>query len=100
MRADKRKDRRRQVAQPALLVQDSGAIIAPCTMLDVSAGGARLILPSEMDVPSQFVILLSKLHRAAKRHCYVIWTKGNQVGVRFPQPAKRPPDPSGKHPTA
>lgn len=90
MGAEKRKSRRRQVCQPALMVDDNGSVIGPCTLLDVSAGGARLSLPAEVTLPSEFVVLLSKYRGAAKRRCILTWTMGTQAGIRFPEPVERP----------
>jgi hypothetical protein len=85
MGVEKRKVRRRHVLQPALIIDDNGAVVGPCTMLDVSAGGAKLMLSTELTLPPTFVILLSKYSGALKRHCVVAWQKGRQVGIRFPE---------------
>ncbi len=88
MRAEKRKARRRQVYQPALMVHDDGSVIGKCTMLDVSAGGARLVLVAEINPPPEFTILLSRYRRAPKRRCVLAWKRGAQLGIRFPEPEK------------
>jgi hypothetical protein len=59
------------------------AIIGQCTMLDVSAGGARLKLNGDLTIPDQFTLFLSKIDRRLKRDCVVAWRKDKQVGVRF-----------------
>ena len=55
-----RKLERRIVLQAATMVQNDGSMIGPCTMLDVSAGGARLKVASGGIVPEEFVLLLSQ----------------------------------------
>ena len=91
MGIDKRKERRRQIYQPALMINERGAVIGPCRILDVSAGGARLALNAEVDVPATFLILLSKYRGAPKRQCILSWKKGMQVGIRFQEHGKPPP---------
>lgn len=65
------------------MVNSDGSMIAPCTMLDVSAGGARLKLGAEIAVPNEFILLLSKFDGRMSRRCFVAWRDEKQVGVRF-----------------
>jgi hypothetical protein len=90
MRLDKRKERRKQVAQPALMIDDNGSVIGICTMLDVGAGGARLKLLGDVTVPPTFSIFLSKFSQAPQRRCIVAWAKGAEVGIRFESIVKKP----------
>ena len=83
MGAEHRKSSRRRVEQSVLIRSADGAIIGQCTMLDVSPGGARLLLEGGVAVPELFTLLLSKLDGKLKRHCVVSWRKDAQVGVRF-----------------
>ena len=83
MGAEHRKSTRRRVEQSVLIRSVEGAIIGQCTMLDVSAGGARLKLSGETSAPELFTLLFSKLDSALKRHCVVAWRKDRQLGVRF-----------------
>jgi hypothetical protein len=83
MGAQQRKFSRRKVEQSVLMMSDEGSIIGPCTMLDVSEGGARLKLGSNLAVPEHFTLLLSKIDGRLKRHCVVAWRKEKQLGVRF-----------------
>ncbi|MEJ0076931.1 MAG: PilZ domain-containing protein [Alphaproteobacteria bacterium] len=82
MGAEHRKFPRRRVEQFVLMMWDN-AIIGQCTMLDVSAGGARLKLNGDLTVPDQFTLLLSKIDGRLKRQCVVAWRKEKQIGVRF-----------------
>jgi hypothetical protein len=88
--AEKRKDPRRQISQPAILVGGDGSMIGACVMLDVSAGGARLKFVQQVDLPSEFTILLSRYRRAVKRNCILAWKRGVEAGIRFPSSAQSP----------
>lgn len=83
MGAEHRKFTRRRVEQSVLMAADNGVIIAQCTMLDVSAGGARLKLAGDVTVPEQFTLFLSKIDARLKRRCVIAWRKEKQIGVRF-----------------
>ena len=83
MSAERRKSPRRTVNQPVLMMGEGGAMIAPCTMVDVSAGGARLKLDGEVPVPNEFNLMLSKFNAALMRRCLIAWRNEQQMGVRF-----------------
>ena len=83
MGAENRKFPRRRVEQSVLMTADNGSIIGQCTMLDVSAGGARLKLDGDLTVPEHFTLFLSKVDGRLKRQCVVAWRKDKQMGVRF-----------------
>jgi hypothetical protein len=83
MGANHRKLPRHRVEQAVLIMSVEGSVIAQCTMLDVSSGGARLELESSVVPPELFTLLLSKLDGKLKRHCVVAWRKEKQMGVRF-----------------
>jgi len=79
----KRRHRRSVVSQPALMVDDNESIIGGCTMLDVSAGGARLKLNGTFAGPNEFALLLSKFNTGIRRRCLVAWHSNDELGVRF-----------------
>jgi PilZ domain-containing protein len=81
--AQHRKFQRRRVEQAVLMMSDEGTVIGQCTMLDVSGGGARLKLGTDLAVPEHFTLLLSKIDGRPKRRCVVAWRKDKQMGVRF-----------------
>ena len=83
MSIERRKHPRRAVRQPVTIVQKDGAIIAPCTMLDVSAGGARLKLDAPTSVPNEFILQLSEFGPRLIRRCLIAWRDERQMGVRF-----------------
>ena len=82
MSTEKRKYPRRFVQQRAILVNDDGAILGKCLMLDVSASGAKLKRAAPTPLPPRFVLVLSRDGRL-QRHCVVVWQSGATLGVRF-----------------
>jgi hypothetical protein len=69
-----------------LIVDSEGSIVNRCMMVNVSASGARLILPAATEVPDCFVLVLSK-NGEVRRQCEVTWRREKSVGVRFVLPA-------------
>ena len=65
------------------MVRQDGTIIGQCTMLDVSAGGARLKVDTALDAPSEFILVLSKVDPRMRRQCSVAWRDAKNLGVRF-----------------
>jgi hypothetical protein len=83
--AEKRKQRRRDTAVPALAVGQDGKPIAPCVMKDISNGGARLAFADHAEIPDWFVLWLSKGGKP-RRNCRVQWRRGVEIGVAFVGP--------------
>jgi hypothetical protein len=77
-----RKAVRRQLQHFTWIVDDQGASIADCLLLDVSASGAQLKLEDPRVVPERFDLLLTADGRM-RRHCEVVWRTQNRIGVRF-----------------
>ena len=82
--AEKRRIHADRLASPAMLVGGDGSMIGECVMLDVSAGGARLKFVRQVDLPSEFTILLSRSRRAVRRNCILAWKSETEAGIRFP----------------
>lgn len=83
MSVERRKWPRHTVNQPVMMMGDGGTMIAPCTMVDVSAGGARLRLDNDVSVPNQFNLMLSKFNLTLKRRCLIAWRNDKHMGVQF-----------------
>jgi hypothetical protein len=79
---DKRKNLRRSVQQPAIVVSDDGSILGKCLMLDVSATGAKLKLAAGGVAPPRFILVLSR-DGQLRRQCSIVWQSGETLGVRF-----------------
>jgi hypothetical protein len=65
------------------MVGNDGSIIGPCTMFDVSAGGARLKVGTGIAVPADFILHLSKFGGNMRRRCAVVWRMEAETGIRF-----------------
>ncbi|HUN99194.1 MAG TPA: PilZ domain-containing protein [Bradyrhizobium sp.] len=66
------------------MVAIDGTWSKPCMMLDVAAGGAKLLVPDSIEGISlkEFFLVLSTTRRAFRR-CELAWINGDQLGVRF-----------------
>jgi hypothetical protein len=82
MSSDKRKNVRRPLRQPAMMLNVDGSMLGLCVILDVSATGARLEPPQSIEVPNEFILLLTR-NRNVRRRCKVVRRQGSAIGVRF-----------------
>ncbi|MCA8901383.1 MAG: hypothetical protein KDA53_09035 [Hyphomonas sp.] len=48
---------------------------------DVSSGGARLVVPEDLDLPEQFVMKCNLFR--TKKVCFRRWQYGSEMGVEF-----------------
>jgi hypothetical protein len=53
-----------------------------CLIIDVSPGGARLVIRNQPGVPEQFYLFLSPRAQSF-RHCIVRWRHREAIGVEF-----------------
>lgn len=82
MKKEARKSIRRIFRQPAMILNSDKSIIGPCTMLDVSANGAKIKLQVKDELPGEFILLLSKGGKVSRR-CKVAWRTDTEIGVQF-----------------
>jgi len=82
MSGEKRKSRRKTIGADGFLYGFDGQRIGPCQVKDVSAGGAMLVHSNADELPSRFVLALSR-NGQVRRHCRIVWQAVNHVGVRF-----------------
>jgi len=82
MADEKRSSVRRDARYGVWIAYGDDRTLVPCTLLDVSQSGARLMLPGNEDVPDDFMLLLSE-HGRARRQCRVAWRRKDKVGVEF-----------------
>ncbi len=54
----------------------------PCTMVDVSATGAKLELQAPADVTDKFTLMLTE-SGSVFRDCKVSWRSANSLGIEF-----------------
>ena len=79
--SEKRAHPREQVHRPGVVVHGRSGRSLACTIMDVSAGGARLLL-SEPDLPDKGLTLIDQQMKTLA-DCKVVWRKGHFVGVSF-----------------
>jgi hypothetical protein len=74
---------------------DPGELAAPifCKVLDISHGGARLMVQGNSVLPDAFVMCMG----TSKRHARVMWRAGQEAGVEF-EKSTRKPDPRSPRP--
>lgn len=94
MRPEKRRTRRVQMEHTptAKLMAIDGTWQRACSLLDVSASGAKLCVDGSVDVLNarEFFLLLSSTGLAYRR-CELVRIDGEQVGVRFITTAVKKP---------
>ena len=66
-----------------------GAWTRDCVVIDISDGGVRLNAEG-LDVPDEFVLLLSTDGVVRESMCRVAWRYGDEVGAKFVAVARRP----------
>lgn len=71
MSEERRRSPRSRVLQRGQIVYRNGHSVIDCVLLDLSAGGARLKLPSWLGVPDRFELRIEHgpRHDAAVCHC-------------------------------
>ena len=80
---ERRLSRRRFINRMAKIRIASGTLPRDCLITDISDGGVRLHVEG-LEVPNDFVLLLSSDDIAAKEFAYrVVWRLGHEIGARF-----------------
>jgi hypothetical protein len=79
---DRRRDARKEISRSAML--DFGRMVPkrPCTIKDISEGGARLHVGLLIDLPNRFSLLVSPA-RTVRRECQLVWASEFEVGIKF-----------------
>ena len=79
--AERRDAERRRHPRKAVRVSAEitigGAVQCECTIVDISHGGAQLVIPAGFVLPDQFMLI------PPSRPCRVAWRNENRVGVAF-----------------
>ena len=74
---------RRQLNHHATWISvDDGITRRECTVLDVSPGGARIVMDVPIDIRDRFVLALVPSH-PKRQECEVVWRRGKTYGVKF-----------------
>ena len=79
--SEKRAHPRETVHRPGVVVHGRSGRSVLCTIIDVSLGGARLLL-SEDGVPEKGLTLIDQ-QKGTLADCKVVWRKGLFAGVSF-----------------
>ena len=82
MSNDKRKAIRRPFHQLAFVDFGDGSSPRPCTVDNISKTGARILLNTEISIPTEFSLALTGDGKV-RRHCRVTRRSEREVGVAF-----------------
>lgn len=76
-----RKKPRRQLHYRARILLSKKGTPRPCSIEDISEGGARIILQKDEELPKRFLLLLTA--RGVARICREVWRDELTVGIEF-----------------
>jgi hypothetical protein len=76
-----RKHERHLTLKTARITSDFMADILPCAILDLSAGGACLLVADAAPLPNEFDLTID--HTGDRWHCKVAWKLRHRVGISF-----------------
>jgi hypothetical protein len=80
-RSELRKDRRRQMIFRVAILSCDGKFLCECDLADISESGVRLTVAPSVDLPDEFILMLSK--NGVRRHCRVVWRAERKIGIEF-----------------
>ena len=83
MAVTKKRDVRRSVQQPGWVTLEGGFAARACTVLDLSATGAKIVIDDPSSVTSSKIRLAFARDARTGRNCEVVWRRGKTLGVRF-----------------
>ncbi len=79
----------RSYYRPAKIKLAAGARACDCSVVDISDGGVRLNVEG-LDVPDEFVLLISDERKVQERAYKVVWRFGNELGATLVSGVSRP----------
>ena len=79
---ERRREPRRPLYRAAMIRVGNGVSPRDCVVLDISDGGVRLRV-DEIDVPDEFVLLLSGQFITQERKYEVVWRRNQELGAKF-----------------
>lgn len=77
---ERRNDSRAKTLRSGLIIYDQGRCTMACTILEISAGGARLRPQDSVWVPDSFDL---RLPNASRRPCELVRKDRTDIAVRF-----------------
>lgn len=78
---EKRKSQRRRTLKAAKIIFNDGRSSFDCTVRNISATGALLLVESQLGIPEQFLLLIEA--DGLRRNCQIIRRASQEIGVRF-----------------
>src|SRR3984885_11156750 len=85
----RRRSTRRHHCRAAKIQLRDDTLARDCLVINISKGGVRLNVEG-LDVPDEFVLLLSNDGIVQESTCKVAWRFGNEVGAKFVDVVERP----------
>ena len=79
---EKRRNFRKSFERRAWIDFEDGARPLDCVLGNLSETGAKLIIPSGLELPDEFVLRLTPDGRVARK-CRIAWKAGGEAGVAF-----------------
>jgi hypothetical protein len=82
MPANNRSSKRQPIEVVGMIYDHQGKQLAPCTLRNISIGGAQVELTQEVDLPATFFLALSH-DGHVRRSCRKVWQFATVVGIKF-----------------
>ena len=86
---ERRQSPRRRVLKGGVVAFNDRYVRLPCTVRDISDGGARLRVDGSITVPDTFELIIEI--DGLEAFCEVVSRRGNEVSVRFTSPPRMVP---------
>lgn len=80
---DQRRSFRRATNCSAWIELGDHAPPRTCTIVDVSTGGARIVVNSPDDLPEAFSLIFTISGGRITRRVRIVWRAGGEIGVRY-----------------
>lgn len=79
---EKRKVLRRRMLRSGRIVFNGRKSVIDCTVRNLSTEGARLMVASQIGIPSEFELIVGDATRQ-KQYAQVIWRNSDAIGIEF-----------------
>ena len=76
---DNRRSERHEVLKAGTILFQDAKI--DCAVHDLSVGGAKLEVDSQLSIPDSFDLLIDS--QTGKQRCHVVWRREARIGVAF-----------------
>jgi hypothetical protein len=89
LQVERRQSPRRRVLKGGVVAFNDRFVTLPCTVRDLSDGGARLRIEGSINAPDTFELIIEI--DGLEASCEVVSRRGNEVSVRFTAPPRMLP---------